>query len=246
MPATDGSLATELNGHGVLVTAFVSGGPPGRDWDSLRQLGEALGRLHSLPTPLDEPDLQRRASSLPKEDLAFGKDALDRVAAIVPTSRRAEYEDIRDALGRTNDCEALPTGLTWSDCHPGNAVRGADGLITLVDLEGAGHGPLLPALGWLLYSSVVQGPDRPPGATDLDGVRSILGGYLRYRALTAAEVARLADAVRFRPLVVAARELAAEIEGDLPAERSRWWSRFSEAGAVASAAQALIDRPFLA
>src|SRR5688572_4629233 len=43
--AIDGSLATDLNGHGVLVTTFVPGKPPDRDRDSLRRLGEALGRL---------------------------------------------------------------------------------------------------------------------------------------------------------------------------------------------------------
>lgn len=239
VPATDGSLATDLNGHGVLVTTFIPGRPPGRDADSLRKLGEALGRLHTLQTPVGEPVLRRRASALPKDDLAFGKNSLDRVAALVPIRRRAEYEDIRDALGQTNDCEELPTGFTWSDCHPGNAVRGADGLITLIDMEGAGQGPLLPALGWLLYSCVVQGPDGPSGATDLDRVRPILDGYLRYRALTAGEISHLADAVRVRPLVVAARELAAEIERNVPAEPSRWWSRFSEAQAVASAVRVL-------
>jgi Ser/Thr protein kinase RdoA (MazF antagonist) len=241
--AIDGSIATDLNGHGVLVTTFVAGEPPGRDRDSLRQLGEALGRLHTLRTPLGEPDLRRRASALPKDDLAFGRNALDRVASVVPTLRRAEYDDIRLALGQTSDCEDLPTGLTWSDCHLANAVRGADGLITLIDLEGAGQGPLLPALGWLLYSCVVQGPDGPPVPTDLDRVRPILDGYLRYRALTAAEIARLADAVRVRPLVVAARELAGEIERDAPAQRSRWWSRFSEAPAVAHAVRVLITGP---
>lgn len=242
VPAVDGALATELDGHGILVTTFIAGKRPHQSRENLRQLGEALGRLHSLATPADPPHLRRRAGALPLDDLAFGWKALDRVSGVVPALRRAEYEDLRGELRRTSDCEELPSGLTWSDCQLGNALVGADGVVTLIDWQGAGQGPKLPALGWLLYSCVVQAPEGSSRATDLACAEGIMEGYSRYRTLSAAELTRLPDAVRVRPLVVAARQFAAEVERDIPAELNSWWMRYTEAESVASAVRRIVER----
>src|SRR5687768_15036626 len=122
---SDGSETTELDGRGVLVTTLLEGVPPRRTPNVLRQLGESIGRLHTLPAdPADERWLARRAGALPREDLAFGRACLERIRGNVPDELRAAYERLVAALEVTRDCEDLPQeahGLLHSDCHMANA-----------------------------------------------------------------------------------------------------------------------------
>jgi hypothetical protein len=73
-------------------------------------------------------------------------------------------------------------------------------------------------------------------------VDAVIEGYCARRRLTQPEVERLADAVRFRPLVVAAREFATALERDEAAEVTAWWNRYVEAEAVAARAKAAVRR----
>ena len=65
-------------------------------------------------------------------------------------------------------------------------------------------------------------------------------GRRRRVALTAAEVAYLPQAVRFRPAVIAARELAAAVEAGQSPDASTWGARYAEAEAVAARAGEMI------
>jgi Ser/Thr protein kinase RdoA (MazF antagonist) len=243
--ATDGAGATDLDGRGVLVTRFIPGVRLDRTLSSsaLRQLGEMVGRLHSLPPiPATNPYLSRRAGSLPKEDLAFAKACLARVADLVPPVRLAEYRKLEAALATTNDCEDMPFGLIHSDVHIANALCTPDGQVVLFDWDGAGQGPRLAALGLLLFTSAVQAPEARVEQPDISWLDAVLEGYLRFHVPSPAERKRLPDAVRFRPTVIAAREFAASVESGIPEYPRGWWQRYGEAEAVAERAIQLMER----
>lgn len=240
--ATGGATAADWEGCGALVTQFIPGRRPDRSPATLRRLGELVGRLHALPSaPNDDPFLARRASALPKEDLAFGRSCLARIAGRVPPERRDEYDAIRTTLAATHDCEDLPRTLIHSDSHLANMRQTSSGDVVLFDWEGAGQGPRIAALGLLLFSCAVQAPGEAAVPADLARVDAVLDGYRRWQGLTPAELERLPDAVRVRPLVVAARSLAHSIDQGRPADPTGWWARYAEADAVAARArQALV------
>jgi Ser/Thr protein kinase RdoA (MazF antagonist) len=260
IPARDGSGSTELNGQGVIVTSFVVGSRPDRGSATLRRLGEALGQLHALPSPAGDPFLGRRAGSLPVEDPHAGSANLVRVAGGVPPERHTELEALQAALDSTDDCETLPAALTHSDCHLDNAILTQDGQTILIDWVGSGQGPRLAALGVLLYSCAVRAPGdalnspwaafwrehgtapsgirrREDSVPTQDAVEVVIEGYRRHIVLTSAELERLPDAVRFRPLVIAAREFAKSIECGKPSDPTGWWTRYAEAETVAAHAR---------
>jgi Ser/Thr protein kinase RdoA (MazF antagonist) len=248
--ARDGSGSTVLDGRGVLVTTAVEGRRPDRSPTTLRRLGEVVGRLHALPAvPAGDRWLGRRAGALPAQDLAAGHAYLARIAGRVPPERRTEYEMIRAALDATDDCEALPAGLIHSDCHLDNAICTPEGQPVLIDWAGGGQGPRVAAVGLLLYSSIVQAPGDTPEsligphpAQIRRAIEAVVDGYCRHHLLTPAELEHLPHAVRFRPAVIAARELATGLERGQPPDPSGWWTRYAEADAVAHLARAAMER----
>ena len=254
VPTSDGADAVELDGRGVLVTTLLEGTVPRRTPESLRRLGESIGRIHALPPGSPEdPWLARPAGAMPREDLAFGRSCLERIRGRVPAEHRPAYESLVSTLQQTRDGTDLPPsafGLLHSDCHMANAAEPPDGSVAWFDWDGAGLGPCMAALGLLLYSCGVRypgerasnGATREP-STLADRVEAVLSGYLPFHQPSDAELDYLPDAVRFRPAVVAARELAAAIEQGFAVDHAGWWDRYTDADAVAACAQRFTGRP---
>jgi Ser/Thr protein kinase RdoA (MazF antagonist) len=238
----DGSGATSFDGHGVLVTKLVRGSRPDRRPETLRRLGDALGRLHTLPPPPPtSAHLARRAGAEPAEDLAAARRWLADVADRARPTQQAELERIAAAIEATDACAGLPQRLTHNDRHLGNSIQTPTGDVVLVDWEGAGQGTLVAAIGWLLFSCAVAAPEERPGEVVLERVDPVLEGYCRHRSPTADEIARLADAVRIRPLVVAARTLARSIAAGAPPEPGFAWSaHYTMAETVACRAKSVL------
>jgi Ser/Thr protein kinase RdoA (MazF antagonist) len=238
--AADGRPFVDLDGRAVLVTGHISGDRPPRDAHSLRQLGEIAGRLYSLRPPPDDPLLNLRAGSLPTEDLASGRAWLATGRARAPTSWRERLDRLDADLAATSDLEHLPRSLIHSDCQLLNAIRASDGRVILIDWEGAGLGPRIVPLGLVLYSTVVQTADEPARPVDLALVEPIAQGFALHASISDAELNHLADAVRFRPLVIAARELArAAREGRIDTAAG-WWTRYPAADAIGRRARAAL------
>jgi Ser/Thr protein kinase RdoA (MazF antagonist) len=236
VPTVDGGLVAGLAGGSVLVTRRVAGTVLSRRPEELLQLGLVAGRLSRLTPFGGDPLTGRRAGSLPREDLAMAGAVLQRVNGIVPRRRRAVYDAMVDAVAATHDGEDLPRALVHPDLQPGNAVRRADGRVVLIDWDGAGLGPRLLPLGVLLFQAAIG---RDPGgswAIDLDVIGTIVEGFRRHGSATDVELARLADLVRFRPLALAARDLAASAERGEPDSPSGLWSRWADADRIGEAA----------
>jgi Ser/Thr protein kinase RdoA (MazF antagonist) len=232
--ALDGSSWLQLGDRGLLVTRFIPGGPPDLTTEALEQMGALLGRLHALPAPAaGDGHLARRAGSLPREDLAAARDWLASAEPDLPPQHRAFHDTLRHAVHATHDCEDLPLALTHPDCHPGNMVQTPDGRIVLFDWDGAGLGPRIAALGVLLYTCAISPPFGPPVAPDVSRVDHIMRGYTRHTTLSPVEQSHLPDAIRFRPLAVAARTLAETAIGGEPLPTAAWWAGYDRAGEVA-------------
>ena len=237
--ALDGSPSLRLGDRGVLVTRLIPGGPPDLSAGPLEQMGALLGRLHALPAPAPgDRHLARRAGSLPREDLAVARTWLASAEATLPRQHRALHDTLRRAVEATHDCEDLPLALTHPDCHPGNMVLTPEGRVVLFDWDGAGQGPRVAALGVLLYSCAIGPPFGPPVAPDLSRVDPIMRGYTRHAALSHGEQSHLADAVRFRPLTVAARTLAETACRGEALPTAAWWAGYERAGEIAERASA--------
>jgi Ser/Thr protein kinase RdoA (MazF antagonist) len=206
--ATDDPISV-LDGHAVLVTEYVDGvqfddypqgGPPERTGSMLRTLGSLLGRLHALP--ISTGAVMRDAGSwhydldegLPRQDIAAGVAMLDAIAGRVPDEHRARFESLREQLHAADDCHDLPRTLVHPDFGGSNVIVRSGDQPIVVDWTGAGRGPRIVSLAWLLSTC--------PDARQID---AIVAGYRTHVALTDAELSRLGAAMRIRLLFFACR-----------------------------------------
>jgi Ser/Thr protein kinase RdoA (MazF antagonist) len=102
---------------------------------------------------------------------------------------------LRDALERTDDCADLPHALIHPDFVPSNVIAGPSGETVVVDWAGAGRGPRLWSLGFLLWAA---------GHRAMPCVDAVMAGYGAHVRLEPAEWERLAKAIGARPLIFAA------------------------------------------
>jgi Ser/Thr protein kinase RdoA (MazF antagonist) len=227
-----------LDGRGVLVTRFIPGSPPKLTPAVLRSLGEILGRMHALPAVAGAAGyLSRRAAALPRDDIDFGLARLASVAGRVPDALVAQYEELHAALLAADGCGLLPFSLVHLDCQPGNVLRTPGGRLVLFDWDGVGQGPAVAALGVLLYGCAFGSVAGRPAPPDITRVDAVLAGYSAWHRLSAAELDHLSHAIRFRPLAIAARELAATIERGQTILRPGWWSGWQQSDEIAARAR---------
>lgn len=215
---------TTCQGQAVLVTGHVARGRAKGNQTDFRLLGELLGRLHALtqlPATAARPGgawhhLVFQGS--PRDEVAARVALLDDAEARVPTSQRALYQELHQAGSQIEDSEHLPKSLIHPDFVPVNAINAASGATTLVDWSGAGRGPRLWSLAFLLWAA---------GANSVRAVDSVMSGYRRHVQLDVAELDRLADAVAARPVISGCwsfstgRAPLAEVAAKLPTIRAR-------------------------
>jgi len=192
------SPVTELDGRAVLVTGYLPGKHPSGSPAVWRNLGELLGRLHTLPT---EPGpARRRAGSLhhlpwyeggPEGDLAAAAALVADLDGRVPAEHRQLYDLITELLPEGDDAQGLPEAFVHPDPVRNNVVVTPDGPV-LLDWAGAGTGPRLASLAGLLHSA---GPRHAAAALD---------GYREHVELTAAELGRLEGVLWIRILWLSA------------------------------------------
>ncbi|MGH2849457.1 MAG: phosphotransferase enzyme family protein [Solirubrobacteraceae bacterium] len=194
---------SELHGQGVLVTEFLEDHgalPPGRP---AAILGALLGRLHAHPATTVRPGGAWHHVAFvggPREELAAAVELLDEHASRVGLRDLALFERLRDEVARADDCRDLPHAFVHPDFVPANAVSTADGKLVIVDWTGAGRGPRLWSIGFLLWAA---------GARDLRLVDLVVSRYRRSVDLEPAELDRLEGAIRARPLVLEAWSVCA-------------------------------------
>ena len=115
-------------------------------------------------------------------------------AHVIPGDQRAAYEALCAEVAALDAGDGLPEALTHPDFVLANVVATSDGMV-FVDWAGAGRGPRLWSLAFLLYAE---------GAKDPRRADVVLAGYRPARTLTGEELDRLAGIIRARPLVLTA------------------------------------------
>ncbi|HEY5197212.1 MAG TPA: phosphotransferase [Solirubrobacteraceae bacterium] len=185
-----------LAGQGVLVTEFVERGERLRPGRAGAILGGLLGRLHANPgTGLREGGAWHHLSFVggPREEVAAARELLEVARSGVGARELRLYDRLRDEVETTDDCHDLPHAFVHPDFVLANAIPTTDERLVIVDWAGAGRGPRLWSLGFLLWAA---------GALSPRLVDVVVSRYRRHVTLEPEEIARLAGAIRARPLML--------------------------------------------
>ncbi len=204
---------SEFLGQGVLVTGFLEDHGPLRPGRPAALLGYLLGRLHRNPAAGLRPGGAWHHLSFaggPREEIAAAAELLDDHLPRVGVRELSLFDRLRDEVEQTDDCHDLPHAFVHPDFVPANAISTAEEKLAIVDWTGAGRGPRLWSLGFLLWAA---------GARNIKLVDLVVSRYRRSIELEPAELDRLSGAIRGRPVMLETwsvcagrRELADAVE----------------------------------
>jgi Ser/Thr protein kinase RdoA (MazF antagonist) len=154
-----------------------------------------LGTLESVRPAMarDGGAWHHLADGRPAAELAAARELLDEVGRLVPARQRALSDLLREELAAVDDGDGLPVAFVHADYVLANIVATDDGELVAVDWAGAGQGPRAWALAFLLWSAGYGG--------DLARVDRVVAGYRHVASLEPAELERLPEIVRARPIV---------------------------------------------
>jgi aminoglycoside phosphotransferase (APT) family kinase protein len=187
---------SEFLSQSVLVTDFLEDHGPLKPGRPAALLGALLGRLHSRPATNLRPGGAWHHLSFaggPREEIAAAAQLLEDHLPRVGVRELGLFDRLRDEVARTDDCDDLPRAFVHPDFVPANAISTADGKLAIVDWTGAGRGPRLWSIGWLLWAA---------GARDLRLIDVVVSRYRRSVELEPTELDRLEGAIRGRPVML--------------------------------------------
>jgi len=180
---------------GLLLT-FVEGAEADFEPATLAALAAHAAELHALPAdPALPPSRLTPVPPLP------GLPPPGRV----PGAARAFHRSAVETMRRMAGWERLPTATLHGDCWPANAVRTPGGGIAMIDWEGAGRGPAVLELGYLLVGAHLGRRQLPAIRPDPERIAAVMRGYASVRRPTGEELAWLPDAVRWDVVMRAAQ-----------------------------------------
>jgi len=226
----------------LLMTHFVEGSPVDYSPSTLHLLGKALGKLHSLS--IEGTSELPKAEMVPPPELAYALSELAKVADSVPEALQKHYEILIKAINSVNRCEDAPMTIIHNDCHPGNAIRTSLEQVRLIDWHGAGLGPAVIDVGFLLVSCEIPFLSIPPLVVDTRRIPAIIDGYCQHYISTSLELDLLPDAIRFRSLVYGAVGFANAISKHCAEKYDTewWWLRYQAANEVAARARLCFEK----
>lgn len=196
---------SQADGHAVLVTEYVDGVPPTerreviREHGGLRRLGAMLGELQAMgngaaPLARSGGGWHHLVDGSPRDEIGAARQLLAECEANVASRDGAHYETLRRELSDLDDGSDLPQALLHPDFVLANVVASRGQGMVLVDWAGAGSGPRLWPLAFLLFAE---------GAKDPRRVDLVAAGYRRHVTLEPAELSRLERMIPARPVVLA-------------------------------------------
>ncbi len=221
-PAVPGPVSL-LENHPVLVTEFVEGkAPTSAEW-ILREVGNTLGRLHSLPVE-QFPDRVGGSlhhipgfEGLPGEDIRLATAVLDDIEQELPDANRLSFDKLRDVIAAVDDCSDLPRAFVHPDPASVNLLATDDRRVVFVDWTGCGIGPRITCLAQAL------GLCWSHRAWDLARMQTLAGAYCAHVQLTTDEIDRVWDAARLRVVWLAAWNYWTQTLKGYPPKGDEWW-----------------------
>ena len=189
---SNGGHFAERNGVAWTILPFVPGGMLGSDEDSLRSLGEVLGRMSSIPPADCFPENYRMGFELFEEVISLSsKMGLSNPFVDMLTS---EIDEIRRDFPSN-----LPIGILHGDLFPDNVIGSGGQVSAILDLEESWIGPMAFDL---TMACVGFGWDGTVPAWER--WKDLFDGYQSIRRLTQEEVDSLPFLHRFATLSIAA------------------------------------------
>lgn len=196
---------SQLAGQSVVVTEFVEGVPRReradavRRFGGLRAVGEALGRLQTLPygDAVDWPggSWHHLTDGFPEDEIVAVAELLAESRERVPAGEDALYSSLRRHVEALDAGTGLPEAVVHPDFVLVNIVAPAKGdSLVIVDWVGTGVGPRVWSLAFALFAATARSHERAD---------RFLDGYRRHVQLGPDELSRLAAVARARPTVLA-------------------------------------------
>jgi len=194
------------------ATTYVAGPVVTPTLDQLRQIGAALGHLHSVP---GRPGGRRigdgppgLASRHPAVAVTAGVARLDRAESRLPPAWRPLYSECRAVLTAVAEAaRSVPESIVHGDVRARKAVQSSPAAVTLVDWETGGLGLPVVDLGAALLECHLDAdlPDDEPARwlvdPSPDRIEALTAGYAGVRTPSAAELALLPAAAKFSAAV---------------------------------------------
>jgi Ser/Thr protein kinase RdoA (MazF antagonist) len=203
----DAEPVSVLAGQPVLVTEYVEAGPPEQRLAAIRQagglhrLGVLLGRLQTLPGSAETVTWPGGCWHGLGVDGTAG-DEIETVAALladaeglVAPGERPLYDRVVREVHDLEGGDGLPVALVHPDFVLPNVIASPDRGLVLIDWTGAGSGPRVWPLGFLLFAT---------GALLMDRVDAVAAGYRHHVTLEPEELSILGPMVRARPILLEA------------------------------------------
>jgi hypothetical protein len=192
-----------LDGRPLLVTDFIEAAEPLRPGRSAALLGGLLGRLSAHPADgLRAGGGWHHLSTAggPAQEIAAARAMLEDHASQIGRRDLGDYHRLCDLVEQSDDCSDLPHAFVHPDFVLANAIPVTDERLVIVDWAGAGRGPRLRALGFLLWASGSMHPRL---------LELVCSRYRRHVTLEEGELARLGGAIGGRPTMIECWSLCA-------------------------------------
>jgi Ser/Thr protein kinase RdoA (MazF antagonist) len=182
-----------MDDRAVLVTGFVTGERPAERARTYAILGALLGRLHARAAV----DLRPGGAwhhlcpqGTPRDEIAAALAMIDE--APFADADRPAVAAVRAAVADLDDAADLPHAFVHPDFVTANAI-GVDDALVMTDWSGAGRGPRIWSLAFLLWAA----GNRDPRLIDW-----VVSRYRRHTQLDPDELARLEGVIAGRPLTL--------------------------------------------
>jgi Ser/Thr protein kinase RdoA (MazF antagonist) len=196
------------------ATTYVPGPVVTPTLGQLRQVGAALGHLHSVAALRGGDRIGDGPPGLSSRHPAVAVPAslarLDRVESRLPAAWRPLHAECRTVLTMVAEAAgSVPESIVHGDVWARNAVQSSPSGVTFVDWETCGLGLAVVDLGNSLLECHLDAdlPDDQPSRwliePSTDWIGAVASGYARIRSLSAPELDLLPAAVKFTAAIVA-------------------------------------------
>lgn len=184
---TTGELVYTYGKYFGVLYPFVPGIPPGPSDTTCKEVGAALGRLHSI---VHDPEEMKKLR--PHENVGFGPKEIRDYAhsSSCPEDYREAFQFFFPDLLEEFLAQNFQKGIIHGDLYYDNTLFDNNHLSTVLDFEQAGIGEYILDLGISLSGTCLE-----KGRVITPLVKSYLAGYESVRPLNAAEKKHLDDSI---------------------------------------------------